>query len=344
MKYSDVQYKKFDSPRRFGVEFEVGCSVKKIKIRKTILGLNSGLDCRLTKYQLTGDDGVWHVKDDASCGPKGRSGPNGVEIASFVGRGKTDLDRMAEVAESLKKIGCEVNENCGFHIHAEGIDLNPIQIGVLYSYWLKLEPIISLALPSNRIENPFCRSLLGKIGIADSVDSGVNFESTIPGLFLYDLLRPKNLKYYENDDRRVNFNLVNYARAEHFGSNHRKTLELRWPEGTLESLDVKSWVIIFIGFIDTCSRLNAARNLGFYTKVTDAFSCFGLNHKAKGKFNSMTNTFHLYDDDLLNARIWFLQRICKYAPLRIKEKTSLDEKIIQKILKSAEVELKKIKL
>lgn len=353
MLYTDINYQKFQSKRRFGIELEVGCSVTKPKIKKIIKSI-SDLDCTVTKYGLTGDDQVWHVKDDASCGPKGNKGPKGVEIASFVGQGLKDLNHMAKITDALKEGGCEVNNNCGFHVHVEAVDLTLSQLGILYSYWLKIESILSLALPSRRIDNIYCKNInkgLNALYYVNSLDSIVSMKDLVKinnPRFILEIFGPSDLSYYENDDRRVNFNTVNFARAEHYGSNHRKTLELRWPEGTLCGQDVKSWVILFLNFVDICKNFSVAKNLKPYARLSDVLTCFGLNHrKIGGPEKALANTFRIFDDNLYQTKVWLLKRIIKYGPDRETDNESsrnlqISDEMIQKTIKSAKSELKRM--
>lgn len=344
MVYTNFEFQKFKSKRRFGVELEVGCTVTKRRIKKEIESLSS-LECNISSYALSGDNKYWHVKDDASCGPEGRKGPKGVEIASFVGKGIKDLNHIKAIAEGLQKLGCEVNPNCGFHIHAEAVDLSPLQVGTLFYYWLKLEGILSLALPTHRVENPYCRNL-------NQTNNFILFKDILKhcnhAFLFWEILKPKDLRYYENDSRRVNFNVVNYARADHHGSNHRKTLELRWPEGTLDGDDIKNWVVLFLGFIDNCSRFKIdTKNIKPYRELSDFLYCFGLHHRTiNGPDNALNNTFRIYDKHLHEAKIWLLKRIVKFGSQRI---IDLDRTILQnplsksftkKIIHDAKSELK----
>jgi len=230
MVYSAVKYKKFDSQRRFGVELETGNTLTKAKVRNVIKAI-SDHSSYVTKYQLSGESESWHVKDDATCGPLGRNGPKGVEIASFVARGIADLQHIGEVAQELYRAGCRVNDNCGLHVHAEAKDLSLYNVGVILAHWIKIEPVLAMSLPLSRNANVYCRRMLDKR--PDGGWQRINMEMDWKPTDLYHSLKPTNLSYYENDDRRVNLNLVNYTRAMVYETNHRKTLELRWPEGTL---------------------------------------------------------------------------------------------------------------
>jgi len=294
MAYSVVKYKKFVSQRRFGVELETGNTLTKAKV-KSVLKTLSERTSFITKYQLSGDNPSWHVKDDATCGPLGRLGPKGVEIASFVGKGINDLQHIADVAEGLYRAGCRVNDNCGLHVHAEAKDLTTAQVGVIIAHWVKIEPILSMAMPLRRFENPYCRSLR-----KTKLDASLRWS----GEDIWEIFKPNNLNFYENEDRRMTLNLVNYARAIQYDSTHRKTLELRWPEGTLDGRDVRCWVRLFLSFIDTCKDRPMPSNL-YTANLSDALTYLGMNHDK--------DSFVIFSEGLHDTKTWFLERIIQYG-------------------------------
>lgn len=297
MKHLAVDYKKFSTQRRFGVELEVGSTISKVKVQAAIRSI-SDRPVVVTKYQPSTENRFWHVKNDATCGPKGRSGPKGVEIASFVGQGISDLVHIGDVAEKLSEIGCKVNNNCGLHIHAEAHDLSKSQVGVLLAYWIKIERCLQFALPERRRENEYCKMLSSRILIPKYLPlltSADNF---------YCLLSPTDLGYYENQDRRVNLNLVNYARASLYGSNIRKTLELRWPEGTLSSVDIKCWTRLFLHFIETCKNRAFPRNFDA-CNLQEMLKYLGLGHEDK--------SFTILSEGLFETKTWLLQRFVEHS-------------------------------
>lgn len=297
MKYSSVNFKKFSSQRRFGVELEVGSTISKVKVQAAIK-LVSERPVIVTKYQPSTENNFWHVKNDATCGPQGRNGPKGVEIASFVGKGILDLQHIGDVAEKLSQIGCKVNNNCGLHIHADGCDLSKSQVGILLAHWIKIERCLQFSLPERRRENEYCKMLSSRLLLPKYLPlltSADNF---------YCLFSPADLGYYENQDRRVNLNLVNYARACTYGSDIRKTLELRWPEGTLNSIDVKCWVRLFLHFIETCKNRPFPMNLDA-CNLSEMLKYLGLGHEDK--------SFTIFSEGLFETKTWLLQRFVEYS-------------------------------
>lgn len=300
-----VNYKKFTSQRRFGIEFEIDNKITKVKIKNAIKSV-SDHNSLITKYQPSTENNYWHIKNDATCGPLGRFGPKGVEVASYVGSGIVDLQHIAEVAEKLIQIGCQVNENCGLHIHADSADLTKAQVGAILAYWIKIEKCLQHALPARRINNVYCQmsrdKYLGKYHFSDS-DFTVLFPKGTASENFYHIFSPTNLGYFENEDRRVNLNLVNYARACYYGNSVRKTLELRWPEGTLNPLDVKCWTRLFLNFIETCKNKSFPQNINECT-ISELLSCFGLEHE---------NDFTIFSEGLFETKTWLLERIVQYS-------------------------------
>lgn len=300
-----VTYKNFNSQRKFGIELEIGCTVSKVKIQSAIREI-SRKPAVVTRYQPSIDNGYWHIKSDATCGPKGRLGPKGVEIASFVGSGNPDLQHICDVSQSLSKIGCKVNDNCGLHIHADAADLTTNHVGTLLGYWIKIEKCLQFALPDRRRSNEYCRMVSDRyiipkyVGVLDYVNSS---SSNNKGSNLYCLMSPTNTGYYENSDRRQNFNLVNYARAMNYFQSGRTTLELRWPEGTLVPGDIAGWTRLFLGFIETCKDRPFPENIQ-QTSLIDVLDCCGLWHSQKG--------FTIFGKESFETRIWLLERFAKY--------------------------------
>ena len=294
-----IDFREFKSQRRFGVELETGGEVSKLKV-KNILKKISSHGSFSTRYQLSSSSPCWHIKDDATCGRLGRNGPKGVEIASFVGKGLDDINHISDVARGLSDAGCKVNNNCGLHIHAEATDISFEQMGIILAYWLKIENIIKMSLPMSRWGNVYCKEMLQRCRLAKILNDNRNMSFSAD--FMCFALQPNNLSYYENEDRRVNLNLVNYFRARHLNSENRKTLELRWPEGTLSKRDVKNWVILFLNFIDTCKDLKMPKNIQ-PASIEETLFYLGLNHKNK--------IFSIFDENLHDTRTWFLNRIVK---------------------------------
>jgi len=287
-------FRKFDTERRFGVELEVGNEIKKPTIRRHILGV-SHKSVYTSRYNLSTNNTYWHVKDDSTCGVEGRGGPKGIEVASFIASGIQDLNHICDIADHLMEKGVKVNNNCGLHIHADASDLCEEQVGRILLFWLKLEPFLALALPKRRIDNPYCEMLCPKTLVFGYSPLDLKLEP----LMIYDALKPTNMSYYENNDRRVTLNLVNYCRAVKQKTFNRRTIELRWPEGTLDSDEIKNWVRLFLNFIEYAKDAPVP-DCSVCPTVSEAMNFLGLGH---------SNKFTILSEGLLKTKIWLLERI-----------------------------------
>lgn len=295
--FDSISYRKFDSQRKFGVEMEMNKAVSKKKLGKLLENISSHR-VLVTPYSLSTNNNYWHIKDDATCGDYG----TGIEIASFIAQGYKDLDHISSIADLLETIGCRTNNYCGLHIHADASDLKEEQVGVLLGYWFKIENVIAAALPKHRRNNEYCKPLSRLRGILTDDIAKIQWS----GRDLWYLYKPENPHvYYGNDNRRVNFNLVNYARAVHLKKKVRKTLELRWPEGTLSGLNIRGWVRLFLGFIDNCKDKEMPKNL-FPCDIEEAISLLGFSHNG--------NTFNILSEGLYETKEWFMERIIKNSP------------------------------
>ena len=302
MKYSNIEYREFQIQRRFGIELEIGESFNKRKVKKIIENL-SDHDVVVTGYKMSDKNDYWHIKNDATCGSLGRNGPKGIEIASFIGNDRNDLRHIAEVSKCLYNAGCCVNHNCGLHIHAEAIDLTIEQVGTIIAYWIKLEQILFLALPLTRYQNAYCRLLCfsdGETYHKNFINKNIKWSAKS----LWFLFHPLNISFFENDDRKVNLNLVNYTRAVFNQNQNRKTIELRWPEGTLDSRDIKNWTILFLSFIDSCKNKPMPKNL-LKPTLNEVLTYFDFHHENKN--------FIILGEDFHDVKTWLLERIIFYG-------------------------------
>lgn len=289
-----IIYKKFDSIRPFGVELEVCNKVSKSKI-KTLIDSVSHIKAEVKKFvpSINNFD-KWHVKDDASCGPKGFDGPKGIEIASYVGRGIEDIKHISCVADFLQTRNVVVNDNCGFHIHVNMEDFSTEQMGKFLAYWLKIEHLLGMTVAARRRANEFCKYLYQR----SPLHRGWQYTA----YQIWDVFKPDDMKPFDNDDRRVNLNIVNYARTiwKPHGAQHRKTVELRWPEGTLDGKEIKNWLRLFLHFIESCKNREMPKNLET-SSLLESLEILGLHHEKE--------EFYIFSEGLLETKTWLLEKI-----------------------------------
>lgn len=292
----ECSYKTSNFKRKFGIEIEIGNEIKKNEIRSFILDV-SDKTVYVSRYDISTDNSYWHIKDDSTCGKLGKKGPKGIEIASFVGYTIKDLKHIAKTSQYLLRKNVCVNDNCGLHYHFDASDLSPEQVGKILYFWIKLEPFMSLGLPKRRIANYYCKmycdlDLFYLLNTCASEDF-VNYKK------VYEIFKPTDFSYNQNDDRKKNLNLVNYARCESFKINKRKTIEFRWPEGSLKSQDIKNWGILFSNFIN--SAIHREKIIQDPKTLYDYLYILGF------KDEKIT----ILSKDLYQAKAWFLNRIIK---------------------------------
>ncbi|RTK97725.1 MAG: hypothetical protein EKK64_00490 [Neisseriaceae bacterium] len=279
----------FEIKRRFGIEIELGEEVSK----ETVSNFFSEKSFHASKadiYRPSCNNDFWHIKDDATCGTMGRQGPKGVEVASYVAKSFFDLENICDLISELPTLGCKVNKNCGFHIHADCQDLTKSQVAVVTAFWIKIESCLKYSVPLSRRNNRYCAMLGPKLKIK-------TLQRFPDAELFYNFCCPKDIGFFENKERKVNFNLVNYARACHYGTSSKKTLELRWPESTLNKNDIKNWTILFLNFIENCK----------FKEIPDNF--FDLNLNETLDILGLNSDF----EEIKQLKIWLLKRFSKYT-------------------------------
>lgn len=294
--YSEIKYRSFQLLRTFGVELEVSNTVPKYKIKNAIKAV-SKWPVKTLGWGYSVDNSEWEIKDDSTCGPAGASGPKGYEIASFVGSCKDQLQHIADVADHLRKKKVEVTDFCGLHIHAWAGGLSVEQVAVIAAYWMKMETFLSMVVPPRRRSNEFCRHL------GQKAKWHINRTQRHEAGAFWDLIKPEDLSPFDNQDRRATLNLVNFARGIWYPLGHRrKTLELRWPEGTLNGRNVLNWTRLFLHFIETCKDRSMPDDL-LQADMPQALAYLGLHHE--------NNCFYILSEELMEVKTWLLERLIR---------------------------------
>lgn len=299
-----VKYQKFNSKRKFGVEFELSNNLSKRKI-KDIIEENSQVKVKTTRYALSYQNNFWHIKNDASCGPYGTDGCSGVEIATYICSGLQDANHISNVINKVSRENGKVNKHCGLHVHVDVSDYEEEDVGRLIMYWLQIEKIFMYALPSSRHNNIYCRPL------SFSIDNWVAnyFYKSLGNKFVARLFKPKNDPISMTNSKRTTMNINNFYQAYDLGSNIRKTIEFRCPEGTLQGDDAKAWIFLFVNFIDYVKFSKKIPNKFLNKKIIsikDLFNLFGLYHN---------ESFSIYDKNFMHTREWLLNRFIKNSDI-----------------------------
>jgi hypothetical protein len=289
-----VAYKKFACNRCFGVELEASNTVKQSFIKKVIEN-SSPIPTKMSSgWQLSKGNKFWHVKKDSTCGVQGKGKDKGWEIASYKGSTVSDIIHMAEIAENLRLAGLEVNNNCGLHVHVEVKDYTTREMGKLIGYWLKIEDILMESVPFRRSLSHYCNPL--------RANRPRTLTPTPDQLWSHHC--PICLSPFENPERWMTLNLVNYATGLLYKNYSRTTVEFRFPEGTLVQEDVKNWIRLFVHFVDVVKTLPDPESI-LTANLEEALSILGLHHTE--------DTFNIFSKGLFETRAWFLRRILRYG-------------------------------
>jgi hypothetical protein len=291
---------RFISQRNFGVELEVSDTKTQEEIKEFIKRATDR-EILVSGYAQTFGNRHWHVKTDSTCGPLGHGKDKGFEIASFIASGRQDLRDIGRVADALATGGVEVNNNCGLHVHVNIADFSPSQAGVLMARWIKIEPWIKQAVPRHRKNNKYSKFLY------TARAKRFDMFQTYDALDFWNLLRPTNFSIYENMQKRVALNMINYAAAlSNFDpyAPKRETAEFRFPEGTLSGREIVNWVRLFVMFVETSKDQGMPKNLMPAVELDQVLEILGFRNP---------DAFYLLDEDLYETKVWLLERMMTYG-------------------------------
>jgi hypothetical protein len=292
--------------RKFGVEFEVSNTLSKRKLANILLNYEESRENGRAVITTAGKKGwaethandYWHVKYDSTCGPLGKTKDYGWEIASYIAEGTDDIEAISHAASWLHRHKIETNNNCGFHIHVEVKDFDLKEMAALLARWLKIEAFLFLLCEPRRFDNPYCRSLRTKSIYCryDPCDL----------LDFWHNIRPDCLETHDNDEKKYTLNTVGYAKSMFHPSYDRKTIELRLPECLLSYDHVKNWIVLMVNFVQCCKNNPIIpADIGDAISVDEFLTLLGLKSN---------EAFWLLDRDILNTKIWVLERLKIWFP------------------------------
>lgn len=270
--------------RRFGVEFEVGgeftlegaADIVRNVTKRAVMTNEASVKTRNNDY--------WHVKLDSSCGILSSGG---LEIASFIGQSQDDIKEIAHMARAMFEAGLRANQKCGFHVHIEVADFSPDEVGVLAARWCKLEEIMQNTVPPWRKTCDYCRPF--------AKNHNINFNKVYSSKEFWDLVAPADFSDIANNDRRLTLNLVNFARDHFYDRTDRRTVEFRFPEGTLYEGDVENWIRLFQKIVDHAQKAKMPQNLKPLPKP-NFFKMLALTEEESILKNWLNNRLNRFGD------------------------------------------------
>lgn len=275
-------------------------------------------DVKCSRYILSASEKCWHVKSDMSCGIDGSEGPSGIEVSTRICSGRRDISIISKAAKAISDRGASVNENCGLHVHVDISDFSENDLGRMILYWMVVEKVLILAMPQQRWDNKYCKTLEPNLN-----NILIKNYSIMPRTWveIARLFRPFDGLFSINLAKRRTMNINNFYRALELNTDWRKTVEFRWPEGTLCPKDIQSWVVIFVSFVDFVKSRNYFPlrfiDQRHVVNLYDVLEILGIGH--------FHNNFFIFDKTLNDARKWLLNRII--------ENTETDIFMLQKRIK-----------
>lgn len=292
-----VEYKQFQSERHFGVELEVGREIPRSVI-SNVIKKYSDKKVVISNYVNSVNNSHWVVKTDSSCGKNtNHLGQNegGYEITSYKASGISDIEIISKISSEIKKIGVNVNHNCGYHIHIDVSDFSEADMGSLIGHWVCIEDAFFAAVPERRKFNPYCKRLKAKN------TSKHYFENSTE---IYNRYKPNVANIRNATEKRYSLNLLNYYVSTKKPSFKRKTIEFRFPEGTLTPTTVKNFIILLINFTETVKQKQTTpKHLTNY-KLDQIMNILGIDHDK--------DKFYIFDKNLFDAKVWFLKRLVRF--------------------------------
>lgn len=265
---------KLNNSRFFGLEIEANPVISGDKI-VSVIKKNTKRQVIKTKWMQTINNNFWHVKTDSTCG--GGISSKGWEIASFKASGENDLLEICKTAKSLRKSGLKCGTDCGLHVHVDISDFTYEQASILLAYWVKIEKLVLKTVPSFRLKSKHCKSISKSIRNKNLCWNVFDF---------WEVYSPKNKNIHNNKDKKVTMNLVNYKNfmEQPFLYFARSTVEFRFPEGTLNEVDIRNWVILFINFIENVKNKEMPKNLRCVKNIDELIKILGIHDKNKKWF------------------------------------------------------------
>lgn len=284
------------SNRKFGAEIEINDTQDDRNFIAAIISFTCSKENRkcemyISDWEQSINNTFWHIKTDSSCG---------WEICTPVSSGYKDLFLIEKVFRTIDNWHFSADERCGFHIHVDVSDFDEYQMGILFNRWIKIEKYLLKLVPNHRRNNLHCLPYYNSNWFTGYF-AKANISSPCE---IWNSVCPTNFSPHNNPQKRYTLNFVNFAKflsreKEGLSTKHcRKTLELRLPEGTLNSEDITNWIKLFVNFIDVAKNCRKLGDIEFVKTQKQFFKICGLN---EDKNNTLSQ-------GLLETKKWVIKR------------------------------------
>jgi hypothetical protein len=198
----------------FGVEIEILPTVDRSAIATALQ--SEGINAAVEGYNHR-TQSYWKIITDSSCG---------YEVVSPILSGEQGLNELRKVCEVLTRLGCQVNRDCGLHVHIGADALGVDRVKATVKRWLgnEAQNLDTIQPPSRRgASNRFCLPLANTIR-TDLIDTCQTMDQ---------LVRLQTTRYSK-------LNLQSYR-------THR-TIEFRHHAGSTNATKITNWVKFLLDF------------------------------------------------------------------------------------------------
>lgn len=292
---------KWNFTRRFGIEFEFTNRQNELARLAEITKNVTGSECKVRNYEHTRDNyNTWVCKTDGSCG---------TELVSPILSGYAQLKKTAELLPVLQANRFNIGNQCGQHVHVEIADFTKEQVGVLCSWWIKIERFIMNGTPSHRRNNTYCSLLTQEYNISP-------FEEYEPNTVREEFGRGRHA-----------LNLRNWSVPDNINDTGRGTVEFRFGEMTFDPEIIKNRVRFLIWFVEMVKVLPAPKDL---TWLTPRESLMFL----KLLENDKSVIQYEYSPAIQSMRKWILKRFIDYAPIKFQKDIDSCKNMLESIIQA----------
>ena len=206
----------------FGVEIEVTRLVSQDAIAIALQA--AGISVAVEGYNHA-TKRHWKVVTDGSCG---------YEVVSPILSGEQGLNELRKVCETLTRIGCKVNKNCGLHVHLGADFLGVGRVRSFIKRYMANEANLDSIQPKARrgSANRYC-------------------------LPITETMRTHLIDNCLTVDDMVGLQTTRYCKVNLQSYRKYNTIEIRHHAGTTNATRIENWVRFLIGFATTATPENA---------------------------------------------------------------------------------------
>lgn len=187
---------------------------------------------------------------------------SGQEFVSNPLNGDLLFNRIKKVCETLKSLNYYNSKSSGLHIHLDMTKhcRNVEMLKKVAIFYYKFELYLLLMMPKGRWKNSYCKRMKKtSLKTIQNIKSLSDFR-----MFVYGNSYCESGRYKKERYNGINFNSILY----------RKTLEVRYHEGTLKYEDIIGWITLHNKILDFCEKKSAQQILNYNNNAQNFVKIF----------------------------------------------------------------------